>query len=295
MKKNVALKININTPMTQFLSEVEVGALTKLNSKSKHIVTYHNHFNFRNHCCISFELLGKDLYEHVKEMGFKPFAPDLLKSIARDILGAIATCHSNGIIHCDVKPENLIMTLDRETHVKLADFGSSSPATNPIYSYVQSRYYRCPEIIFGCRYGTPIDMWSVGCILAELAMGTPLFPGRDEVHQVRLFTEFLGLPPLSLLRQGTRSDSFFTMNGTVKLRGMKKAPLTPSGRLKHRIADQQLLDLIYKCLEWDPAKRIRAEDALRHPYFTNRVITAKHVRSGRIFPWQLQLPDLRCR
>jgi len=83
--------------------------------------------------------------------------------------------------------------------VKLIDFGSSCFENEQIYTYIQSRFYRAPEIMLGITYTTAIDMWSLGCILAELATGFPLFPGKTEPDQMSLLVEMLGLPPINLL------------------------------------------------------------------------------------------------
>lgn len=95
-------------------------------------------------------------------------------------MNAIKFTHSNNIIHCDLKPENILLKQPNKTGIKLVDFGASCFSFNRIYTYIQSRYYRAPEIILGCAYGFPIDMWSFGCILAEMHMGRPLFAGENE-------------------------------------------------------------------------------------------------------------------
>lgn len=82
------------------------------------------------------------------------------------------------IIHCDLKPENIMLRHPNRSIIKVIDFGSSCLSTERVYTYIQSRFYRAPEIILGMQYGTAIDMWSFGCILAELYTGYPLFPGE---------------------------------------------------------------------------------------------------------------------
>ena len=93
-----------------------------------------------------------------------------------------------------MKPENIILKDKTKSGLKIIDFGSSCFVDQWIYTYIQSWFYRAPEIIFGIPYTNSIDMWSVGCILAELFLGYPIFPGENEKEQVQLFMEVLGIP-----------------------------------------------------------------------------------------------------
>lgn len=93
--------------------------------------------------------------------------------------------------------------------IKVIDFGSSCYSHQRVYTYIQSRFYRSPEVILGLPYGTPIDMWSLGCILAELYTGYPLFPGEDEIEQLACIMEVLGLPPEHIINHATRRRLFF--------------------------------------------------------------------------------------
>ena len=95
-------------------------------------------------------------------------------------MNALKALKDEKIIHCDLKPENILLKQPGRTGIKLIDFGSSCFEGKTIYTYIQSRFYRAPEIILGMKYGTAIDMWSVGCILAELYNGFPLFAGDTE-------------------------------------------------------------------------------------------------------------------
>lgn len=88
------------------------------------------------------------------------------------------------IIHCDLKPENILLRSKSRTDIKIIDFGSSCHVNERMYTYIQSRFYRAPEIIFGIPYDLAIDMWSFGCILVELYTGFPLFPGESEEDQL---------------------------------------------------------------------------------------------------------------
>lgn len=106
----------------------------------------------------------------------------------------------HSIIHCDLKPENVLLKPKSKTEIKLIDFGSSCFENERIYTYIQSRFYRAPEIMLGIPYKTAIDIWSFGCILAELCTGFPIFPGESEPEQMALIMEIIGLPPKSLFK-----------------------------------------------------------------------------------------------
>jgi dual specificity tyrosine-phosphorylation-regulated kinase 2/3/4 len=167
-----------------------------------------DYFHFRGHLCITFEILGANLYEWLKAGGFKGVNCDLVRVFSRQILECLVLMRQNRIIHCDLKPEVFLLPTNQENlllcdpsnkipsvqdtrghtlprsavdnpiyQIKVIDFGSSCYQDEKIYTYVQSRFYRSPEIILGVPYSTAIDMWSLGCILAELHTGYPLFPG----------------------------------------------------------------------------------------------------------------------
>lgn len=164
---------------------------------------------------MSFELLHTNLYDFLKLHKFKGFSLEFIHRIAIQVLQALLLLHHRQIIHCDLKPENIMLRQENKSGVKVIDMGSSCTTHKTIYTYIQSRYYRAPEIILGVDYSTPIDMWSFGCILAELYSGMPLFPGESELQQVGLMVELLGVPPPSLLERARRKK-FFEDNGDLK-------------------------------------------------------------------------------
>lgn len=105
--------------------------------------------------------------------------------------------------------ENVLLKQRGSSSIKVIDFGSSCYSHQRVYTYIQSRFYRSPEVILGLPYGTPIDMWSLGCILAELYTGYPLFPGEDEIEQLACIMEVLGLPPEHIISHASRRRLFF--------------------------------------------------------------------------------------
>lgn len=145
-----------------------------------HIVRLYDHFYHKEHLFITTELLKDNLYDFqqflASQSGAAPFF-DLsrLQSIARQVLQALAYVHGNGVIHADVKPENILIKSFSRCDVKLIDFGSSCLTSDKPGHYIQSRSYRAPECVLGCTIGPKIDIWSLGCVLYELYQGRVLF------------------------------------------------------------------------------------------------------------------------
>merc|ERR1719334_2008934 len=144
---------------------------------------------------------------------FQRFEQKLVCNFSHSILLALNTLSKIGIIHGDLKPENILLRQFGKSALKVIDFGSACYEDSVLYSYVQSRFYRAPEVILGVRYGCQIDMWSLGCIVAELLTGVPLLPGEDEEDQLALTMELLGHPPSSLITKATRRRVFFSNSG----------------------------------------------------------------------------------
>lgn len=143
----------------------------------------------RKHLCLVFELLSTNLYDVLKSTKFKGLSLPLIRKIGYQVLTSLYFLSPKGvdIIHSDLKPENILLRDPTKSGVKIIDFGSSCKRSSKIYSYIQSRFYRAPEVILEIGYSQPIDMWSLGCILVELHTGSPLFPGENELDQVGFF------------------------------------------------------------------------------------------------------------
>lgn len=209
----VALKLVRNEKRFHRQAEEEIRILAHLREQdadgSYNVIHMLDHFNFRNHKCITFELMSINLYELIKKNKFQGFNLTLVRKFAHSMLQCLELLQQNHLIHCDLKPENVLLKTPNRSSIKVIDFGSSCFDDQRIYTYIQSRFYRAPEgmccltarvlrcldgslnfsshllsVIMGAKYGMPIDMWSLGCILAELLTGFPLLPGEDENDQV---------------------------------------------------------------------------------------------------------------
>jgi dual specificity tyrosine-phosphorylation-regulated kinase 2/3/4 len=140
------------------------------------------------------------LYDFIKDNNFCGLSGGLIRKFANQMLQSLKFLKKHSIIHCDLKPENVLLSQANKSAIKLIDFGSSCFENEKIYTYIQSRFYRAPEIMLAIPYTTAIDMWSFGCILAELSTGFPIFPGESEPEQMALIMEIIGLPPKKMLK-----------------------------------------------------------------------------------------------
>nr|XP_046920633.1 dual specificity tyrosine-phosphorylation-regulated kinase 2-like [Dermatophagoides farinae] len=294
-QQHVALKIVRNEKRFHRQAQEEIRILQHLKKQDKdntmNIIHMYEHFIFRNHMCITFELLSVNLYELIKKNHFQGFSIQLIRRFAYSILRCLEALYNNKIIHCDLKPENVLLKQQGRSGIKVIDFGSSCFEHQRIYTYIQSRFYRAPEVILGASYGMPIDMWSLGCILAELATGYPLLPGENENDQLSCIIELLGMPPQKLIDVSKRAKIFFNSkgyprycytkvlsDGSVLIEGSR----TPRGKMRgppgtkswsvalKGCEDECFVDFIKKCLDWDPHTRMTPYAALRHSWLTRR-------------------------
>ncbi|CAK7299193.1 Dual specificity tyrosine-phosphorylation-regulated kinase 4 [Vulpes lagopus] len=211
----VALKIIRNKKRFHHQALVELKILEALRRKDKdntyNVVHMKDFFYFRNHLCITFELLGINLYELMKNNSFQGFSLSIVRRFTLSVLKCLQMLYVEKIIHCDLKPENIVLYQKGQVSVKVIDFGSSCYEHQKVYTYIQSRFYRSPEVILGHPYNMAIDMWSLGCIMAELYTGYPLFPGENEMEQLACIMEVLGLPPTHFIQTASRRQTFFDL------------------------------------------------------------------------------------
>jgi dual specificity tyrosine-phosphorylation-regulated kinase 2/3/4 len=272
--EEVAIKIIRNSSQLTRQASLEIKLLNLLRTKDaqdeRNVVKMKNYFMFRNHVCISFELMSLNLYDFMKNSQFKGMNLTLVLRIAVQILVALGLLRSLNVIHCDLKPENILFKQAGKSGIKLVDFGSSCLADQTIHSYIQSRFYRAPEVIMELKYSRPIDMWSLGCILAELVNGIPIFPGENEVQMLLRMQEILGPVPVKLAASSPRRQEFFNADFSPVLVKDRKSrvhrPSTLSLEQVVRCEDSAFLDFISRCLTWDPADRLQPDAALKHPW-----------------------------
>jgi dual specificity tyrosine-phosphorylation-regulated kinase 2/3/4 len=232
------------------------------------------------------ELVSLDIYSVLKAQRFIEYSTATVRMVCKETAEALSFIHSQGIVHCDIKPENILFTTTERAHIKVIDFGCSCFVGKILFSYIQSRYYRAPDVVLGLEYGTEIDIWSLACVLCEMFTGNPLFSADDEAELVNLIVELKGLPPLSLVKRAPRAHHYFDEAGQLKPKGTGKhrliVPSSKSIRDVTRLTDPLFLSLIEGCLMWEPEERLTAEEILAHPWITHEsTVEAKVPYSAR--------------
>lgn len=281
--KAVAIKIINSKPNFTRQAQTELDILTRLErNEVPHVIRLLDVFEYRGHVCFVFPLLGPSLYDFLKHTQFAGASLNLVRKIARQLffaLNSMLPCPKTrqmGIIHCDLKPENILLLNTRTPAVNIIDFGAACATNGRAHSYIQSRYYRAPEVIFRGNYTHPIDMWSMGCILMELHTGQPLFTGANESELIAAQVATLGMPPDEVLKNGRAVSRYFTTtdDGSFVLRSNDIIPgsrrlaevLRLAQKKETKEDNEQFLDLIQKLLDWSPATRIHPADAFEHPF-----------------------------
>lgn len=229
-----AIKIIKNKSDYTIQGLVEIKILHKMHTdpsiseyEKMHLIQMQDFFVFRDYLCIVFELLDKTLYDLISSTA-EGLPLGHVREYTRQILEALVTFKNANLIHCDLKPENILLSKDGQ-NLKLIDFGSAAFNQHQVYTYIQSRYYRAPEVLLGSyrpdsqtNYGNEIkpspaycqsiDMWSLGCTAIELFIKTPIFPGKYDYDQMLKIMEFCGLPPISYIHYSVNRDRFFKFN-----------------------------------------------------------------------------------
>ncbi|CAL0312334.1 unnamed protein product [Lupinus luteus] len=243
-----------------------------------HLLRLYDYFYYREHLLIVCELLKANLYEFHKfnrESGGEVyFTMPRLQSITIQCLESLQFLHSLGLIHCDLKPENILVKSYSRCEVKVIDLGSSCFETDHLSSYVQSRSYRAPEVILGLPYDKKIDIWSLGCILAELCTGNVLFQNDSPATLLARVIGIIGPIDQSMLAKGRDTYKYLTKNHMLYERNQETNRLeyliSKKTSLRHRLpmGDQGFIDFVAHLLEINPKKRPSASDALKHPWLS---------------------------
>jgi dual specificity tyrosine-phosphorylation-regulated kinase 2/3/4 len=278
----VAIKIIRNSPKLARQAGIEIKVLNKLRAKDakdeRNVVKMKNFFVFRNHVCITFELLSLNLYDFLRANQFRGIQMSLIRRIAVQLLIALSLLKHLDLIHCDLKPENVVFKQPNKTSIKLIDFGASCLTNQQVYTYIQSRFYRAPETILQLKHTRAIDMWSFGCILAELLTGKPIYPGDNEVQMLMRMQELFGPLPAELAARSPRRRELFREDLSLRLipdkRNSVRKPGTSSLSRALKCDDENFIDFLGCCFTWDPAHRIQPDDALKHPWIVGEKLNS---------------------
>ncbi|KAK2715513.1 hypothetical protein QYM36_010199 [Artemia franciscana] len=304
----VAIKILKNHPSYARQGQIEVNILSRLsqeNADEYNFIRAFECFQHRNHTCLVFEMLEQNLYDFLKQNKFQPLPLKYIRPIMQQVLTALLKLKQLGLIHADLKPENIMLVdpVRQPYRVKVIDFGSASHVSKAVCNtYLQSRYYRAPEIILGLPFCEAIDMWSLGCVVAELFLGWPLYPGSSEYDQIRYISQTQGVPSEKMLNAATKTPKFFYRDfdsnypfwrlktpeehesetgirskearkyifNCLEDIGQVNVPteLEGSELLAEKVDRRDFIDMLKKMLTMDQERRITPGEALNHQFCT---------------------------
>ena len=249
----------------------EISLLKELNHKN--IVKLYDVLHTPKKLTLVFEYVEQDLKKVIDGSNGNGLEIKTVKSYLYQLLKGIEYIHNHKVLHRDLKPQNLLVTKDGI--IKIADFGLARGYGIPVKNYtheVVTLWYRPPDVLLGNKnYGTTVDIWSIGCIFAEMVIGKPLFMGKSESDQLKKIFKIRGTPSdsyassLRELPQWGINDNVFDVNN--------------EDNIKNYVSnlDAEGIDLLLKCIQLEPEKRISAEEALKHPFFDDIIPLMKKI------------------
>ncbi|GLT36658.1 hypothetical protein SLA2020_110210 [Shorea laevis] len=306
-REMVAIKVIRSIKKYREAAMIEIDVLQLLGKYDKngsHCVQLRNWFDYRNHICIVFEMLGPSLYDFLRKNNYRPFPVDLVRELGRQLLECVAFMHDLCLIHTDLKPENILFVspeyvkipdykvtsrsplegtyykrLPRSSAIKVIDFGSTAYEHQDHNYIVSTRHYRAPEVILGLGWTYPCDLWSVGCILVELCSGEALFQTHENLEHLAMMERVLGPLPQHMLKRVDRHAEKYVKRGRLdwpegaasreSIKAVQKLPRLQNLVMQHvDHSAGDLIDLLQGLFRYDPSTRLTARQALRHPFFT---------------------------
>uniref|UniRef100_A0A3P8U874 Protein kinase domain-containing protein n=1 Tax=Amphiprion percula TaxID=161767 RepID=A0A3P8U874_AMPPE len=277
--------------------------LKKLDADTHNVVKFIEHFEYKGRFCLIFEMLDLDLFDFLESRNWRPLNVAEIRPIAQQMLVALEGLKNIGLVHADMKPENIVfvdLCLSEFFKVKLIDFGCAIEVSELAeYDTIQNIGYRAPEVIMGLPLTEAVDMWSLGDVLAYMFLGELLYPTESEYEQLRVMVHMQGQPKDHLLKAGEKARRFFTKSHDSSGQAWRmKTPdeyeqetekedtqCLAAGEKFSSIDDmlhhfkknmdpaeeadtKAFLSLLKQMLHMDPKKRITPSAALRHPFIT---------------------------
>ncbi|EAY17233.1 CMGC family protein kinase [Trichomonas vaginalis G3] len=271
-------------------AEREIMVLTEFNTfnngtELNTIGTMIDWFEYKRHKVILMNFYPFSLLQLIQMRGLG-FPISLVQQVAREISQAIKLLHRKNYIHGDIKPENIV--IDTNNQPKLIDFGSTLISGDPDFFYIQSRFYRAPEIILQLGCSQKIDIWSFGCLLAELYLGWPLFPGTTTLQMLQMIEFTVGKFPKSIVDQVRQFDTtYFDDNGNINryqfpsnlytLEYLVMNYFCAENNDEHSIEIDRrrksiFLDLLRNLLKIDPRQRYTIDQIIHHPFLHENMV-----------------------
>lgn len=286
----VVLKVSRSKRSYAEAAKQEITALkilNKLDQNNKHFVKYYGSFTYHSHICLIFQKLGPSLFDALQYNKFRPFQIETVQAILWQLVNAVDILHQNRMIHTDLKLENILLKyglIDTNgidyvrkvfsPDIRLIDFGSLDSGSSWHRHLATTRHYRAPEILMGLKWGYECDVWSMGCILVELAVGHIDFDSRDPIEHLYLIQQMIGEIPYWMWQDCT-------------LKGIKE--IADNGHIHSDVFDLEtrryfrqkptlakilnfnvdLCDLALWMLNPNPEKRPTTDQILRHPFLTS--------------------------
>ncbi|KAG6891108.1 negative regulator of the PHO system [Termitomyces sp. Mi166 len=299
--KEINLDAEEGTPSTAIR---EVSLMKEL--KHVNIVRLHDVMHSESKLTLVFEYCEQDLKKYMDTMGDRgALDPVTVRSFMYQLLKGTAFCHENQVLHRDLKPQNLL--INKKGELKVGDFGLARAFGVPVNTFsneVVTLWYRAPDVLLGSRtYNTSIDLWSCGCIFAEMISGTPLFRGRDNQDQLLHIMRIIGTPTDAQFAKMAKDSVPRNPNQTVPAISQDEPPTSAPKGFQGRYATQPsdhrdneltsatvAIDLLDKLLKFDPTERITAAEALAHPYFQNTATSSFNMNAGSMPPPSFNFP-----
>ncbi|KAG8193040.1 hypothetical protein JTE90_028153 [Oedothorax gibbosus] len=288
-----AVKIIKNVEKYREAAKLEINVLEKLaeiDPSCKHLcVKMLDWFDYHGHVCIVFELLGKSVFDFLKNNNYFPYPIDQVRHMGYQLCYAVKFLHDNQLTHTDLKPENILFESSEfdlvynskkkrnvrqvvNSNIRLIDFGSATFDHEHHSTIVSTRHYRAPEVILELGWSQPCDVWSIGCILFELYLGITLFQTHDNREHLAMMERILGPLPYRMCRK-TKTKYFYhgrldwdhksSAGRYVRENCKSLKRYIPVDEDEHRL----LYELVARMLEYEPSQRITLEEALDHPFF----------------------------
>jgi len=291
-KRKIRVAVKIVRSVKRYLdaAEIEVDILNKLDEldvyKNSLIIRLYKSFrclvNGIEHSCLVFEKCGRSLYDYIKKNKYRGFPLPVIAVIAYQLLHAISFCHLHKLTHTDLKLENILFVSDEYVYheqfalyvpkstleIRLIDFGGATFESDHHSSIINTRQYRGPEVILNLKWSYPSDIWSIGCILAELYCGELLFATHDDVEHLQLMQKILNVahfPRHMINHQNQHLFPLLPADRTPMANPSKY--VEKCKKLNQVIENEKLCHLIELCLHIDPNKRITASQAKKHSFF----------------------------